>query len=467
MMKRGAGILHAISTLGSEAYEFVDFLAEAGQSYWQVLPIGPVGKTLSPYQSSSAFAGNPSLIDREAISRAPELYAPQGEGYLRFLEKNASWIHDFALYVAVHASQRKKPLSLWPEELRNPSEKTLRRLHQTHKHAIDLVLHEQYCFFVQWLSLRRYANHKGIQFIGDLPIYVFEDSAEFWLRRDIFDVDCYGRPASTAGVPPDAFSANGQQWNNPVYAWDKNPEGVFSFWRERLLQASQLYNGVRIDHFRAFADYYAIPYASRPSDSRPSDSRQTSQVLRPPDLHKGKWRLGPGRAFTDMIQAEFPSLLVIAEDLGILSKTAKTLMKECGLPGMRVLQFAFDGNLKNPHLPHNVVENSVCYTGTHDNNTLVGWIRSMSREERRVAMEYLGVTQAAGLQEALLAAALMSKARITIIPIQDWLGLGAVARINKPGTVGRRNWKWRLPKDTLNSELALHICFVTRDLCNR
>ena len=457
-MERGAGILHAIHGLGSEAYEFVDFLAQAGQRYWQILPIGPVGKSLSPYQLSSAFAGNPALIDREAINHNPSHYAPKGARYVRFLKENAAWLEDHALFVAVRDSQRNKPLSLWPDELRNPSAETLQELRKKHRVKIEAVLHEQHCFFVQWEKLKRYANRRGIKIIGDLPIYVFEDSAEFWLRRDIFDVDGDGRPASTAGVPPDAFSTTGQQWNNPVYAWDTNADGVSAFWRDRLMQAAWLYDGVRIDHFRAFADFYAIPVYTYNQTVPLSHSSHCTHAI-----PKGEWRLGPGKAFTDMIKAEFPTLLIIAEDLGILSETALALMAECGLPGMRVLQFAFDGNPYNPHLPHNVVENSVCYTGTHDNNTLVGWIRSLSKDQQHRVMEYLGIGRIKDLRETLISAALASRAKIAVIPIQDWLGLGASARINKPGTVGGRNWKWRLPEDALTGNLASHIRHATKN----
>ncbi|MDR2035660.1 MAG: 4-alpha-glucanotransferase, partial [Coriobacteriales bacterium] len=258
MTKRSAGILHAMSTLGGESYEFIDFLAEAGQSFWQILPIGPVGKSLSPYQSSSAFAGNPAFINREALRHDASRYAPKGARYAKFLEENAAWIHNYALFVAVRASQGKNPLPLWPDTLRNPSSAKLAELRASHKSEIEAVLHEQYCFFEQWHELKRYAQKKGIGIIGDLPIYVCEDSAEFWLNRDYFDVDKEGRPASTAGVPPDAFSETGQRWNTPVYAWGNNQKGIFDFWRDRLAQAARLYDGVRIDHFRAFADFYAI-----------------------------------------------------------------------------------------------------------------------------------------------------------------------------------------------------------------
>jgi len=433
-----------MATLGRESYEFVDFLAEARQSFWQILPIGPVGKTLSPYQSSSAFAGNPSLIDKNAIDRDPVRYAPKGSPYTKFLTENASWINNYALFEALHVSQKRTPLPLWPDELRNPSAKALRDLRIRYKAEAEAVLHEQYCFYVQWRELKRYANLKGVRIIGDLPIYVYEDSAEFWLRRNIFDVDKDGRPASSAGVPPDAFSKTGQVWNNPVYEWEKSGKEVFDFWRDRLAQAARLYDGFRIDHFRAFADYYAIP----------TDKN-------------GEWRTGPGKAFTDMVKKEFPGLFIIAEDLGDLSYAAKTLVTESGFPGMKVMQFAFCSDSKNPYLPHNIQENAACFTGTHDNNTLAGWLRSVSGKERRFAMEYLGVSHPEDLHGAILAAALASKADTTIIPLQDWLGLGAEARLNKPGTAGGRNWKWKAPKEALTHKLAFRIRHATKDLYNR
>ncbi|MCL2111632.1 MAG: 4-alpha-glucanotransferase [Clostridiales bacterium] len=441
---RRAGILLAMSSL-KEAYRFVDFLHDAGQNFWQILPIGPVGKTLSPYQSSSAFAGNTIFIDRAAVRKNPERYAPKGRRYEKFIEENASWLDDHALFEAVRASQKGKPLALWPDELRNPDKRALSELRSRFTVETESIRSEQYCFFTQWHELKRYANLKGIGIIGDLPIYVHDNSAEFWLRRSAFDVDRNGRPATSAGVPPDEFSETGQIWNDPVYEWQgSGGKAAFAFWRERLAQAARLYDGVRIDHFRGFADFYAIPVAGSHASGR---SRKIS----------GEWRPGPGVSFVDMIRKEYPGLFVIAEDLGDLSDAAKRLVEYSGFPGMKVLQFAFSGSPKNPYLPHNMPENSVCYTGTHDNNTLMGWLRSAPRCELNQAMAYLGLSKKEDLQEALIAAALASRADTAIIPMQDWLGLGADARTNRPGTMGGRNWKWQVPKGALTPRLAARI----------
>ena len=456
----GSGVsgLPPAGALGKAAYEFVDFLAEAGQRLWQILPIGPVGDGLSPYQSRSAFAGNPAFIDRRDIHYNPGRYAPKGTAYTRFLNENAAWLDDYALFEAVRGSQRDKPLALWPDRIRNPSAKTLSVLRERFEAETEAVKYEQFCFFLQWRELKRYANLKGVGIIGDLPIYVYEDSAEFWLRRRAFDAGADGRPRTSAGVPPDGFSKEGQMWNNPVYDWGRGRKEAFAFWRERLAQAVRLYDGVRIDHFRAFADYYVYPLQTKG------------------DALSGEWRPGPGKAFTDMLQKEFPGFFIIAEDLGELSDAANSLVAESGFPGMKVLQFAFSGDPDNPYLPHNIQEHTVCFTGTHDNNTLLGWARSALRTERLFAMEYLGLSRRQGFSEAmlaealadaLLAQALACRAETTIIPLQDWLGLGADARMNKPGTKGGRNWKWQCPKGALTRRLADRIRHATKDLYNR
>ena len=460
MKTRRSGILLSISslasaggagTIGIEAYKFVDFLADAGQSYWQILPIGPVGETLSPYQARSAFAFNTDFIDREAVRRDPEHYKPKGALYHRFIKDNKFWLDGYALFEAVRAAQGGKPLPLWPDELRNPSAKTLLSLQNKYSTEIETIIRDQYCFFLQWRELKRYANLKGIGIIGDLPIYVFEDSADFWLRRKLFDVDKNGLPASSAGVPPDAFSKDGQLWNNPVYDWDRHKKDVFGFWRERLRQASALYDGVRIDHFRAFADYYAIPLGGSLKIS----------------AKNGEWRTGPGLTFTDMIHKEFPGIFVIAEDLGNLSEAAKKLVKECGFSGMSVIQFAFTGDKSNPYLPHNIEKNTVCFTGTHDNDTIHGWLKSSSKKERKYAMEYFGLSDPEDLPKVLIAAVLASKAEVVIVPMQDWLGLGSEARMNKPGTEGGINWKWKIPKGALSRRAAEKIFRASKELYGR
>jgi len=466
---RRAGILLAISSLpqgpkpqgalGEEAYRFVDFLADAGQSFWQILPIGPVGRTLSPYQTRSAFAGNPLWIDKTTTLEF-------GKAYDDFLRENSTWLDDYALFEAVRASQNGNSLGSWPDELKNPRAKTLAALRLKYKEEIIEVLHQQFCFFKQWRELKRYANLKGIGIIGDLPIYINEDSAEFWLRRRLFEVDGDGAPASSAGVPPDSFSKDGQIWNNPVYNWAGHKKELFSFWRERLIHAAFLYDGIRIDHFRAFADYYSVPLISSPP-TKPLQKTPSQPQEEPPPQASGTWRPGPGKAFIDMIHKEFPGLYVVAEDLGELSKPAVDLVAYSGFPSMKVLQFAFSGDSKNPYLPQNITQNSICFTGTHDNNTLRGWLNSSTAKERQYAMEYLGISQKDALPQALLSAALACRSNTVIIPLQDWLGLGSTARMNKPGTTSNRNWKWKCPKDALTKSLAQEIRHKTQDLYNR
>ncbi|MCL2333068.1 MAG: 4-alpha-glucanotransferase [Actinomycetia bacterium] len=434
-MERGAGVLYPLPTLGSAAYDFVDFLVAAGQRWWQILPLGPTGESLSPYQSRSAFAGNPALLDPAATGTR------DAAGSERFRAEAAAWIADYALFVAVKAAQKGRPLPLWPDELRCPDARILIKMRERYRSEIEAATREQQRFFQQWYKLKRYANGKGLRIIGDLPIYVGEDSADFWLRRSAFDVDSNGRPASSAGVPPDAFSATGQIWNAPVYDWKTNCKEVLRFWRDRLSQAAGLYDGIRIDHFRAFADFYAVALDGSGA---------------------GQWRPGPGRAFADMIRREYPDLLVIAEDLGELSEAARKLVKDSGFPDMKVLQFAFDSDAENPHLPHKIAANSICYTGTHDNDTLRGWLDSRAADECRKIADYLGAGEAQDLADALITAALASEAQIAIIPIQDWLGLGSEARLNTPGTTGGRNWRWRIPQRALTPQLAARIRHATK-----
>ncbi|MDR1797687.1 MAG: 4-alpha-glucanotransferase [Clostridiales Family XIII bacterium] len=446
---RRAGILLPLTalpgggSLGGEAYAFVDFLVAAGQSVWQVLPVGPVGKSRSPYQSMSAFAGNPAFVDEKMLGQPLEeavlRFDLGGADYQKFLRENAAWLDGFALFEAVHVRLR-KPLDLWPDELRNPQDKTLAELSREHAEAVERTKVVQYFFWSQWKELKAYANLKGVGIVGDLPFYVSADSADFWLSRRAFDTQPDGRPASSAGVPPDDYAAGGQVWNVPVYAWGKRKKEVFALWRSRLAQAARLYDGVRIDHFRALADYYAYPAGGG----------------------EGAWHPGPGAAFIDMVKRDFPGLEVIAEDLGDLSDAAHALRAYSGFPGMKVLQFAFTGNADNPYLPHNIESNSVCYTGTHDNNTTVGYVRAASAGEAAFALRYLGLSgDRAALPGALLRTALMSRSETAIIPMQDWLGLGAGARMNKPATVGGRNWKWQLSPGALTGGLAARIRGMT------
>ena len=421
--------------LGARASAFVDFLADAGQSLWQVLPIGPVGVSLSPYQSSSAFAGNPAWI-------SPARENLRGESdYEIFLKENEFWLEDFALFTVLKERLGGTPLQDWPAEYRCPAREALGKLRRREADAIEAIKRAQYCFFAEWRELKAHANLRGISIVGDLPFYPSEDSAEFWLRRDLFETDKEGRPSVVAGVPPDAFSADGQIWNNPVYAWERRGKEVLAFWLSRLTQAQRLYDVVRIDHFRAFADYYTIPIKTA--------GRRTKAKCK-----GGVWKPGPGRVFLDAVRKNLPGLRVIAEDLGDLSGAAQTLCEVSGYPGMKVLQFAFEGGSENAYLPHNIEENSVVYTGTHDNDTARGWANSLSETEAAPALRYFGLQRRRELPAALRRAALMCRAETAILPLQDWLGLGRSARINTPSTMGGRNWKWQTPAGVLTRERA-------------
>ncbi|MDR3305360.1 MAG: 4-alpha-glucanotransferase [Clostridiales Family XIII bacterium] len=524
-----------IGTLGASAYEFVDFLAAAGQSIWQALPIGPVGFGHSPYQASSAFAGNPWLIDIEGLVRdglvtkreasaffaagvgrgggrvsadvnvnadvnaraggragaaayefqrkykEPLLLAAarrldgRGAAYRKFLKESGDWAEAFALYSAAAAGLGGAPLASWPKRLRNPAAAVLTELREMYAEEIECTKRIQYLFFSQWKNLKSYANLKGVGIVGDLPLYVSADSADFWLHRPVFDVGRDGLPAAVGGVPPDDFSEDGQVWNNPVFAWGRHKKEVFDWWRLRLLQASRLYDGVRIDHFRGFSEYFAIPVSAagvRVSGAAGGSGAKYegsagAKCARGAAASSGVWRPGPGKAFIDFTRSHFPGLWIIAENLGSLTEEAEDLLCYSGFPGMKVLQFAFSGDSDNRYLPHNIEENCVVYTGTHDNNTVKGWARELSQGQADFALRYLGLSRRLELPSALIRAALASRADTAIIPMQDWLGLGAASRVNTPGTIGGRNWKWRLAEGTLTEGLAERIRACTKELYGR
>lgn len=468
-LPRGAGILlplsalpgpFGIGTLGDDAVAFVDFLKAAGQRYWQILPPGPTGYGDSPYQSFSAFAGNPYFIDplllhREGLlttdevaaahtaagpvdyghlfaTRAPLLrlafsrFCPT-DAYRAFCRREAAWLEDYALFYALKEHFGGRPFWEWPTPIRRRDPHAVRRYRDERRHDMEFVRFCQYAFFTQWQALRRYANRHRIRIIGDMPLYVAPDSADVWAHPELFQLDDAGNPTAVAGVPPDAFSAEGQRWGNPLYRWEEMERDSFGWWTRRLTAAAALYDAVRVDHFIGLARYYAIP-ADRPTAA------------------DGRFMEGPGRPFVQKMRevTDRVGLCLIAEDLGIDYPPAQKLLKLSGAPGMSVLQFAFDGNPQNPHLPHNFPRNRVVYGGTHDNDTLVGFCESAGRREMRYMMRYLGVKRRVAVPEALLRAAYASVADVAIFQMQDLLALGSDARMNTPSTVGN-NWKWRLP----------------------
>ncbi|MDR2157155.1 MAG: 4-alpha-glucanotransferase [Clostridiales Family XIII bacterium] len=444
---------HGIGSIGREAFSFIDFLADSGQSLWQILPIGPTGAYDSPYQSLSAFAGNPYFIDLTVLKdkgllTAGELKADWGRdagqvnygaqrvrrlplllkaaarfdadadaGCAAFFRDNARWLSGFADFM-----HRREPCA-----------------------APELWKRVQFFFFEQWIAMKRYANAKGVGIVGDLPYYVSAESSDYAMHPSLFQVvrsgPEKGRPSALAGVPPDGFSETGQVWNNPVYAWQTHRAERYRWWIGRLKQADALYDACRIDHFRGFSEYYAIP-VGKPASA-------------------GRWMRGPGEHFIDAVRKAVPGLNVIAEDLGMLTDDVHALRRRSGYPGMRILQFAFTPGGDSAYLPHNHVPNSVVYTGTHDNNTLKGWVRESDANVLEYAGKYLGVSRSGNLRCAIMRSALASVAETAIIPMQDWLDLDGDARINTPSTVGGNNWRWRLRREQLTDRLSSGILGMT------
>jgi len=459
------GGIEGIGTLGKSAQDFIDTLKAAGQKYWQVLPTGPVGYGNSPYQSYSAFAGEPLLIDLddlvenglltksqyedadfgadptyvdfERVSRIKmqllsEAFAKFEEdaGYLAFIKKEADWLDDYALFMAVKESNDNIAWTEWDEDIRFRKEKAVDEMLDKHEQRIKFWKITQYFFYRQWSKLRLYANANDVKIIGDIPIYAAPDSSDVWTNRDLFMLDTTGKPRKVAGVPPDYFSETGQLWGNPLYDWAKMKADGYRWWIKRFKKAAQLYDTIRIDHFRAFDTYYAIPYGEKTAV-------------------KGAWEQGPGMDLFEAIKkdeelADFP---IIAEDLGELFDSVKVLLEQTGFPGMKILQFGFNGdNQDNEHLPHNYNSNMVVYTGTHDNSTVVGYLKSGGKAVHDMAKNYVSPRLFEGIHWACIRSLYASCANIVLIPMQDVLGLND-KRFNTPGTIksgANGNWVWRM-----------------------
>lgn len=484
---RASGILLPVSSIPSaygigsfskEAYEFVDFLEKAGQSYWQILPLGPTGYGDSPYQSFSTFAGNPYYIDFEELIEEGLLTKEQceecdwggseayvdyekiyksrfrvlkeafdnsrlgdNEDFQAFVAENAFWLSDYSLYMAVKDSYKGKSWSEWDGDIRLRKPEAIEKYAEKLKEEILFYEFQQYLFDTQWRKLKKYANDKGVKIIGDIPIYVALDSADTWANPELFQLDENRRPTGVAGCPPDAFSATGQLWGNPLYKWDYHKETEYAWWIQRISYCYKLYDVVRIDHFRGFDEYYNIPFGDTTAEF-------------------GRWEKGPGYDLFKVMKKKIGNKPVIAEDLGFLTPTVNQLLKKSGYPGMKVLQFAFDSREESDYLPHNYTANSVVYTGTHDNDTTVGWYQTISRRDRSFARKYLNIKTGRELEWNFIRAALGSVSDTAIIPMQDYLGLGSEARINVPSTLGT-NWKWRMTKGQIPEGLAEKIY----DLC--
>ena len=491
-MNRSAGILLPLSSLPSKygigcfsksAYEFVDWLKDAGQSCWQILPLGPTSYGDSPYQSFSTFAGNPYFISLEALieegvltkeecdavnfgkkerevdyeklyfGRYPLLrkayersHIHENPEYQKFVAENSWWLSDYALFMAVKDRFGGVEWTKWAEDIRLRWNNAMDYYRRELYFDIEFQQYMQFQFYRQWHKLKTYANERGIQLIGDIPIYVAMDSADAWAHPELFQLDAENVPVAVAGCPPDGFSADGQLWGNPLYRWDYHRETGYQWWISRLAHCFQLYDIVRIDHFRGFDEYYSIPYG------------ETSAV-------NGHWEKGPGIDLFRKVEQALGWKQVIAEDLGYVTDSVRRLVQESGFPGMKVLEFAFDSRdsgCANDYLPHNYPENSVAYTGTHDNETLAGWWKSITPEEQKMARDYLcdQYTPQSKLGKSFISLILRSRAALCVIPMQDYMGLDNRSRINKPSTVGM-NWKWRLTEEDLTDGLKAEIYSMT------
>lgn len=460
---------YGIGTFGIEAYNFIDFLEKANQSYWQILPLGPTSYGDSPYQSFSTFAGNPYFIDLDLLTKDGLLkqkeinpidfgkdnkYIDYGKIYLsrykvlkiafnrfnknskeyeEFKESNKFWIYDYALFMALKDYNGGKTWTSWNEDIRRREQEALIKYSTLLKDEIEFQMFMQFKFYEQWNILRSYAKEKGIEIIGDIPIYVAEDSSDVWSNPKLFMLDKNLIPTKVAGCPPDAFSETGQLWGNPIYNWKAHKEEKFNWWIERVKSSLGLFDIVRIDHFRGFAGYWSIPYEDETAAN-------------------GKWEVGPGIELFDAIKKELGDINVIAEDLGYITEDVKRLLDYCGFPSMKVLQFAFDPKGDSEYLPHNYNKNTVVYTGTHDNDTIKGWIKSLSESEKEFCMAYTGMKNEDDTW-ALVKTAIASTAETAIIQIQDILDIGSEGRINIPSTIGL-NWRWRMDKNHLTDGLA-------------
>lgn len=463
---------HGIGSLGSEAYRFVEFLAASGHGLWQILPLGPTGHGDSPYSAFSAFAGNPLLICLKRLVECGDL-EPQDiagvemeegrahfafvrgfktrllhkaartfragsdrerqEAFAVFSREQALWLEDYALFQALRQHYHEVSWEQWPAEIRQRQAEALDLKKQELTESLADHRYAQFVFFEQWFALKQYAHQKGIRLLGDLPIFVAADSADVWSHPQLFHLDEENRPALVAGVPPDYFSAEGQRWGNPLYRWERMAETGFAWWKDRLRWALAQTDLLRIDHFRGFVACWAIP------------AEEETAI-------KGSWSPVPGAELFAALEEEFVDLPLIAEDLGVITDEVEALRDRFGLPGMKILQFAFDSGADNPYLPHNLPRHCVVYTGTHDNATTLGWWLDLPRNSQDQVAAYVG-RRAPEIPWDLIRLAMTSVADTCILPLQDVLGLDDRARMNRPGEP-EHNWGWRFRPGDLNAELA-------------
>lgn len=491
-MARVAGILmpitslpspYGIGTIGKEAREFADFLAEAGQKIWQILPAGPTSYGDSPYQSFSTYAGNPYMIDLDTLveeelldkaqldaidwgysnteidyekiynnrftvlRKAYEVYVQDYEldVFEEFKNENAYWLDDYALYMAVKKGFDMTAWNQWPDEdIKMRKATAIKKYTKKYAEDIDFWKWVQFKFYEQWFDFREYVNNLGIQILGDMPIYVAMDSADTWANPEVFWLDKENAPVCVAGCPPDYFSETGQLWGNPLYDWKYLKETDYEWWFNRIAAASALYDITRIDHFRAFDSYYAIPFPAE-------------------NAINGSWLEGPGIEFFNKMKETLGEIPIVAEDLGDLTPGVYKLLEDCGYPGMKVLEFAFGDDMDNEYLPHNYTTNSVVYTGTHDNDTVMGWYNEAIEarpEEIAFAKEYCNMGEDEEFNWGIIRTAYASKSDYAVIQMQDILGLGTEARINIPSTLGG-NWVWRIENGVLTKELAEKLYYLS------
>ena len=468
---------YGIGKLGKEAYAFADFLKKAGQKYWQVLPVSPTSYGDSPYQSFSVFAGNPYFIDFETLEKegllrpkdykdvdwgsregvdyghiykvifpvlkkAYKAYVKSGDGELSAFIGENPWVKDYGLFMALKFAHKGKAWYDWEEPLRMREPEAVAKAAEKYADEVGFHAFLQYEYSKQWKALKAYVNGLGIDIIGDMPIYVAYDSVEVWTQPELFLLDEERTPIDVAGCPPDAFTSKGQLWGNPLYRWDFHEETGFAWWTERLRAACTAFDVVRIDHFRGFESYYCIPYGNE-------------------DAVIGEWRKGPGMKLFNAMKAALGKQRIIAEDLGFITKDVKKLLKASGYPGMKVLQFAFDSDPQNPYLPHNYESsNCVCYTGTHDNETALGWVNTNKRKTLKYCREYLNIKKNREIPWAMIRAAWGSVADTAVAPMQDFLALDSSARMTIPSTLGG-NWEWRMKGGELTDALAERIYALT------
>ena len=492
-MNRGAGILLSITSLPSKygigcfsksAYDFVDWLKAAGQTYWQILPLGPTSYGDSPYQSFSTYAGNPYFISLEALIEegvlteeecgAADLGEMEGTidykklyenrypllrrayersdisnnpAYNRFVQENGWWLSDYALFMAVKERFGGAPWTEWAQDIRLRWDYAMDFYRRELYFDIEFQQYLQFTFYKQWRALKEYANRQGVRIIGDIPIYVAMDSADAWAHPELFQLDGDNVPTAVAGCPPDGFSAVGQLWGNPLYRWEYHRQTGYDWWMKRLAHCFSLYDVVRIDHFRGFDEYYSIPRGAKTAID-------------------GHWEKGPGIDLFRRMREVLGEKEVIAEDLGYVTDSVRRLVRDSGFPGMKVLEFAFDSRdsgCANDYLPHNYTENCVAYTGTHDNETIRGWFESITEEERRLARAYIcdRYTPRQYLHTSFISLIMASHASLCVIPMQDYMGYDNTCRMNQPSTVGI-NWKWRLKEGELTEELKREIRGIAR-----